>query len=119
MIKDTQDPTQILPKLSQITHNCTSLLALTYVEIMNDVNLPQIFCWFQERTLLGAELVMFNPCPGLNFRGCDMVRNLILSSYAYRPLSEQEAIYRRVWLEPFEKVLGERMDEMLDEFLLV
>ena len=48
-----------------------------------------------------------------------MVRNLILSNYAGRPLAEQEAIYRRVWLEPFEKVLGNRMDEMLELFLVV
>ena len=59
----------------------TTGLALTYIEILNDVNLSQVFLWFQERELMSTKVLCYNPNPGLAFRASDMVRNLILSCY--------------------------------------
>lgn len=41
----------------------------------------------QEKTLMN---VLFNPQPGLMFRGLDMVRNYILSTYMDLPVHRQE-----------------------------
>jgi hypothetical protein len=38
----------------------------------------------------------------VRFRGCDLVRNLLLSVYVARPLADQEALLRTRWLEPIE-----------------
>ena len=46
--------------------------------------------------------MIYNATPGLNFRGADMVRNLILSCYMGKTLEKQEEIYRNNWLFPFE-----------------
>ena len=45
--------------------------------------------------------MLHNPNPGITFRACDMVRNLLLSSVMDLPLEEQVAYYRSQWLEPF------------------
>jgi hypothetical protein len=103
--------------LDQMATAVIDWLALTYIEIMNEVNLSQIFIWFQEKTIIGAEILMHNPTPGLNFRAADLVRNLILASYMKRSLVEQEALYRKYWFLPLEKHLGPRMDQMLQKFL--
>jgi len=103
--------------LDQMATAVIDWLALTYIEIMNEVNLSQIFIWFQEKTIIGAEILMYNPTPGLNFRAADLVRNLILASYMKRSLVEQEALYRKYWFLRLEKHLGPRMDQMLQKFL--
>jgi len=61
--------------------------------------------------------MLYNPTPGLDFRGADLVRNLILACYMGRPLAEQEVIYRKHWSFPFEQQLGSGMDDMLQAFL--
>ena len=104
-------------QLDQLATAVIDWLALTYIEILNEVNLAQIFVWFQEKTLIGAEKMIYNPTPGLNFRASDLVRNLILASYMEKPLSEQELLYREHWFLPIESHLGPRMDEMLKAFL--
>jgi len=57
--------------------------------------------------------MLYNKSPGLKFRGCDMVRNLILSCYMDHPLDYQEHMYRTHWLFPFELKFGTEMDKVL------
>ena len=44
------------------------LMGLTYVEILNDINLPQVFLWLQEKSLMGEAALVFNPAPGTDCR---------------------------------------------------
>jgi hypothetical protein len=60
--------------------------------------------------------MIYNSTPGLNFRGADMVRNLVLSCHMDKPLSIQEQIYRENWLFPFELKFSDDMDRLLLAF---
>jgi len=68
-------------------------MTLLYIEMLNELNLAQVFLWFQEKDIM-ISTMMYNSCPGVNFRACDMVRNLVLSTYMSRPLAEQEKTLR-------------------------
>ena len=71
--------------------NCVNL---TYIEILNEVDLAQIFLWFQEKSILGEGSLVYNKCPGVDFRTCDLIRNHVLSVHMYKPLQAQDMIYR-------------------------
>jgi len=102
--------------LKHLVENATLGMALMYVEILNEVNMAQVFVWMQDMSLMN---VMFNPHPGIQLRGNDMIRNLVLSTYMQLPLDEQEAQYRQLWLEPIELCCDgiEVMDDVLERFL--
>ena len=51
-------------------------------EILNDVDLAQVFLWFQEKSLFGMGALLHNPNPGACVRAC--VRAAVHScSYSY------------------------------------
>mmetsp|Transcript_28515 Transcript_28515/g.33714 ORF Transcript_28515/g.33714 Transcript_28515/m.33714 type:complete len:680 (+) Transcript_28515:24-2063(+) len=50
------------------------------VEVLSEINLPQVFLWLQEKSLFGMGALLFNPTPGVKFHASDLVRNLVLSS---------------------------------------
>jgi hypothetical protein len=85
--------------------------------MLNDVNLAQVFLWFQEKELLGEGSMLENANPGLNFRAADLVRNLMLSCYMDKPIQLQEKVLREFWLEPFERKVGSNMDTVLSSYL--
>ena len=61
--------------------------------------------------------MMYNSCPGVNFRACDMVRNLVLSTYMSQPLAVQEKTLRASWLMPFEIPYKDKMDAIMTAFV--
>jgi len=95
-------PVKVLEKYKEIARQQLDLFGITFVEIVNEVNLAQVFLWLQEKSLLGEAALVFNPAPGLFFTGVDMVRNLILAPVIDLSLAEQETYHRKLWLDPVE-----------------
>ena len=99
----------------------TSLCSFTlmYIELMNEVNLSQVFLWLQEKSLFSMGALLFNPTPGIDFRGSDMCRNLVLAPHLDKKLEDQERIYRDRWLEPMEfRFPGpQELDKLISEFV--
>ena len=63
-------------------------IAMTYIQMMNKINLSQVFLWFQEKSLLSAGSLLHNPTPGVDFETRDLVRNLLLSKHMESPIQE-------------------------------
>merc|ERR1712166_1630961 len=104
--------------LSAVTTQACLGMKLMYIEILNEINLPQVFLWMQEKSLLGSGSLCFNAQPGVAFQGSDMVRNLVLSCYMDRPLDEQEEVFHKLWIKPLDsKFKGDAMDQMLRAFI--
>ena len=71
-------------------------------EIVNDINMAQVFLWLQEKSLFGEASLLYNPTPGVYFTAVDMARNLLLSPMMSESIADQERFYRQHWLEPIE-----------------
>lgn len=92
-----------LIELRTLAENALQKMGLTLCEVQNEINMPQVFLWLQEKTLFGEAAMLYNPTPGIDFCGSDLVRNLVLSSMMGKTLAEQEEFYRERWLFPVEK----------------
>jgi len=105
--------------LRNVAEKAVEGMALMYIEIINEVNLAQVFLWMQEKALFGQGSMLLNAQPGVTMTGGDMVRNLVLSVYMNEPLQKQEELYRKLWLQPVELVCGslEAMENMLEAFI--
>merc|ERR1711907_478470 len=106
--------------ISSVAEQATVGMMVMYIEIMNRVNLPQVFLWLHESAMFGQGSMLFNPQPGLEFTACDMVRNLILSSAMNKPLHEQEELLYSKWIQPIQSRCDgpHAVDEMLERFLV-
>lgn len=111
-----KSPGDALKFLEQLKIDATVCMTLLYIEMLNELNLAQVFLWFQEKDIM-ISTMMYNSCPGVNFRACDMVRNLVLSTYMSRPLQTQEKVLRENWLMPFEIPYKNKMDEIMTAFV--
>lgn len=91
---------------------------LMYCEPLNEVNLPQVFLWMQEKSLFGMGALLRNNNPGLPHRPADLVRNLLLSAVMAAPLPEQERVLRSAWIEPLELPAGsgQALDRVIKAF---
>jgi len=78
------------------------LTGLTHVEVMNDINLAQVFMWLQEKSLFGEAALVFNPAPGLFFTAVDMIRNLLVSPILTLSMAQQEDLFQELWCRPVE-----------------
>ena len=78
------------------------LMGVMLVEIVNDINMAQVFLWLQEKSLFGEASLLYNPTPGVYFTAVDMARNLLLSPMMSESIADQERFYRQNWLEPIE-----------------
>ena len=63
----------------ELVHQTLDKMGVMYVEIVNEVNMAQVFLWLQEKSLFGEASLLFNPSPGVYFTATDMARNLLLS----------------------------------------
>ena len=88
--------------ISEVVHQALDLMGITYVEIINDINMAQVFLWLQEKSLFGEAALVFNPTPGNYFTAVDMARNLLLSPTMDQSIQDQETFYRKYWLDPVE-----------------
>ncbi|KAI9008686.1 hypothetical protein DFJ74DRAFT_711780 [Hyaloraphidium curvatum] len=81
----------------------TKRMTIMYMELLSpELDLCQVFQYLQEKTLLSAGALLYNPTPGIKFDACDLVRNLVLASFADLSMPEQERVYRAYWL-PLER----------------
>jgi hypothetical protein len=106
-----------LNKVAQIAESSTLGLTLMYIEILNKVNLPQVFLWMQEKALFGMGALLHNQQEGVDFRVADLVRNLVLSCFMHLPLVGQEKVYRELWLVPIELPIAHEIDAMIEAFI--
>jgi hypothetical protein len=90
--------------LRDLTGRALDFFSVMYVECIAEVNLPQLFLWLQEKALFGMGALLYNPTPGVKFNMCDMVRNLLMSSFSDLPYPEQERLYNDLWLVPLENL---------------
>ena len=107
-------------ELAHIAQRALCTMIVMFVEILNKVNLSQVFLWLQEKTLFAAGALVYNPTPGIDFSASDMARNLCLAPFVmHLPLPEQERLYRALWLTPLELLHPgpEAMDRLLDAFI--
>merc|ERR1712142_1327595 len=44
-------------------HQALDLMGITFVEILNDINMAQVFLYLQEKALMGEGALLFNPTP--------------------------------------------------------
>ena len=80
------DQAKATKTLGEIFQNCLQGVTCTYVEMLNKLNLSQVFLWFQEKELMGEASILHNATPGVDFSAIDLVRNLLLSKYMEQPL---------------------------------
>ena len=66
-------------EIEQMFFNANHKMSVMLVVIMNEVNLGQIYLWYQEKSLFGMGALLHNASPGEYLTGGDMVRNLVLS----------------------------------------
>ena len=85
-----------LSELADLAHLALEKMGLTLVEILNEINMAQVFLWLQEKSLFGQGALLHNPTPGVDFSGADLIRNLILVSVMDQSLSYQAQFYRVV-----------------------
>eukprot|EP00286_Rhodomonas_abbreviata_P022789 CAMPEP_0181311452 /NCGR_PEP_ID=MMETSP1101-20121128/13145_1 /TAXON_ID=46948 /ORGANISM="Rhodomonas abbreviata, Strain Caron Lab Isolate" /LENGTH=720 /DNA_ID=CAMNT_0023418185 /DNA_START=238 /DNA_END=2396 /DNA_ORIENTATION=+ len=115
------DATRRIEAFRAAVEHAMHSVQLVYCEVLNKVNLAQIFLWLQEKSLFGMGALLHNAHPGLAFRPSDLARNLLLSSSVMRQKSmeEQESIFRRQWIEPLEQPAGgpEALDELISRFI--
>eukprot|EP01108_Squamamoeba_japonica_P002971 TRINITY_DN248_c0_g1_i3.p1 TRINITY_DN248_c0_g1~~TRINITY_DN248_c0_g1_i3.p1 ORF type:complete len:345 (-),score=162.31 TRINITY_DN248_c0_g1_i3:35-1069(-) len=86
------------------------------VELQTDANLAQVYQWLQEKTLLSAGALLFNPSPGRDMHACDLVRNMILAPFMDDSLDAQEHLMRSRWIQPIELPCDgrpERIDKVI------
>jgi len=82
-------------------------MGVTRVEIINEIDMAQVFLWLQEKSLLSG-LMIHNPTPGEALGCCDLVRNLLLSPMLNKPIKEQEHFYLDDWILPLERKFSSR-----------
>ena len=106
--------------LAALARTALDIMAITFCEILNEIDLPQVFLWFQEKSLFSMGALLHNPAPGLPFRAADLLRNLVLAPSMRLPMEEQERLYREAWLQPFERANGgsSKLDPILEAFLV-
>lgn len=61
--KDPMDAYNFLKKLKT---DCTEWISCVYLEMLNELNLAQVFLWFQEKGLMSS-CEVWNKCPGISF----------------------------------------------------
>jgi len=105
--------------LAGLVRTALDVMSITFCEILNDIEFPQVFLWLQEKSLFSMGSLLHNPAPGVPFRAADLLRNLVLAPSMRLSLQEQELLYRKHWLEPFERANGgaAKLDPILDAFL--
>lgn len=106
-------------QLLKLARSSTYGMTIMFMEIVTPhLDLPQVFLYLQEKALLSAGTLLYNPTPGIKFEALDLVRNLYLANFANEPVEEQEKIYRRSWL-PLERMCPLRgdFDLLLSRFL--
>jgi len=89
------------------THQTLDLMGITFVEILNDINMAQVFLYLQEKALMGEAALLFNPTPGIDFTAVDLARNLLLAPTMNESIEEQEKFFRQHWLAPIEASFAE------------
>jgi hypothetical protein len=83
------------------------------LDVKGPINFGQVFLYMQERALLSAVADI-----GVKPRALDLVRNLLLSAFASRPLEVQETIYHERWRSPLElQASPSQLDDALTTFL--
>lgn len=92
-----------LDELEELTDLALLKMGVTMVNVLNDINMAQVFLWLQEKTLFGANSFLYNPSPGIEFSASDLVRNLMMACVMKRDLSFQENFYQTHWLHPIER----------------
>merc|ERR1712126_101625 len=101
---------------TELAHKQLDLMGLTFCEILNEINLSQVFLWLQEKSLLGEGALVFNPAPGLFFTAVDMIRNVLLSPIMSKTMAEQEKLFLSLWSDPVESFFRGNDQENLDKF---
>lgn len=96
------DSRRVVQALQHVARRAIPGFSMIYMEVLNEISMPQVFLWLQEKSLFSLGSLLWNPAPGVKFRASDMCRNLILSPLMDRDLPEQEAMYRKLWIEPLE-----------------
>ncbi|KAJ3192708.1 hypothetical protein HK101_006097 [Irineochytrium annulatum] len=83
-----------------------------------DLDLPRVFQWLQERSILslGSELFKVAPNEGRLFGAIDLVRNLFVSRFIRSGSSELQARYEGWWV-PFERRFDGMGVEVFHAFL--
>mmetsp|Transcript_8514 Transcript_8514/g.13817 ORF Transcript_8514/g.13817 Transcript_8514/m.13817 type:complete len:462 (+) Transcript_8514:152-1537(+) len=102
--------------LNKVAYNSLNRMSIMYCQVLQDVDLAQLFLWMQEKTLFGMGRMLFNPTPGVDFQAIDLVRNLLLAQYLDRELEFQDAMYIEKWAVPLE-TNGPITDKLLASFL--
>ena len=91
-----------ISELEKLATFALEKMGMTLVEIINEINMAQVFLWFQEKAVFGPGGFLYNRAPGVDFEPCDLVRNLVVSSQMSQSIDVQERFYRQNWLEPIE-----------------
>ena len=106
--------------LTNWTDMAITKMGIMCVEIVSDIDMPQVFLWLQEKTLCGDGALLYNPTPGRGFTAADLARNYLMACSMNESMEAQEDFYRNTWLNGvevnFHKVKD--LDEALNQFIL-
>ena len=64
--------------------------------------------------------LLWNPSPGVHFRACDLIRNLLIASFSDLSISDLERLYTVKWIQPIESQFPnpDEMDKCFAAYLM-
>lgn len=114
-------------RFHQLFSKILDYFSFVYMEFLNDdIELPQLFLWLQEKSIFSMGALLFNPAPGIKFAASDLVRNLLMSEIIFQSNNNansnihinakaqlvgvygtrceaMEDVYRELWIIPLEE----------------
>jgi hypothetical protein len=94
----SSDDREIVSAMKHLVNRCLDFFFIMYMELKNEINMPQLYLWMQEKSLFSLGSLLHNPAPGIRFLAIDLVRNLLISPIISLPQIEQESFYNLHWL---------------------
>ena len=83
-------------ELITMLQNALHKMSVTLIIILNEVNLCQVFQWYQEKSLFGMGSLLKNPSPGESLSAGDLVRNLMLASVVSQDIGSDQLLQNSV-----------------------
>lgn len=135
LISADLDGRSVADRVARCRHLFSQILdyfQMVFMEFLNDgIDLPQLFLWLQEKSIFSMGALLYNAAPGIKFKACDLVRNLLMSEVINtETVVRAEVIYRELLILPIEQYFSRRIyaadcgagemsgsSELFDEFL--
>lgn len=102
LLLNQESTTEVFSILEWRVHQVIEMQLMAVIPL-NEINLGQVFLWFQEKSLIGVGALLYNPTPGIDFRPNVLIRNQLFTPFLNESLPQQEKLIREEWIETIER----------------